>query len=62
MKIFNIKNKIIVKVLIVIIFLFTTPAKSLDKFNKAERISNYFSGVLLLNENQYDESLVYLKK
>ncbi len=62
MKIFNLKYQIIVKVLFVIIFLLTTPAKSLDKFDKADRVSNYFSGVLLLNENQYEESLGYLKK
>ncbi len=54
--------QIILKVLFVIIFLFTTSAKSLDKFDKADRVSNYFSGVLLLNENQYEESLGYLKK
>ena len=34
----------------------------MDKFNKADRISDYFSGILLLNENQYEESLNFLKK
>ena len=46
----------------VIIFLSTSPVKSLDKFNKADNISNYFSGILLLNDNQYEGSLNYLKK
>ncbi len=62
MKIFQHNLKIIGQILFVIIFLFTTSAKSLDKFNKAERISDYFSGILLLNENQYEKSLEYLKK
>ena len=62
MKIFNFNLKIIVKILFVIIFLSTSPAKSLDKFNKSERISNYFSGILLLNDNQYEKSFNFLKK
>ena len=62
MKIFNFNLKIIGQILFVIIFLFTTPAKSLDKFNKADRLSDYFSGILLLNENQYEESYKFLKK
>jgi Tfp pilus assembly protein PilF len=39
----------------------TSPAKSLDKFNKGDRVSNYFSGILLFNDNQYEESLRYFK-
>jgi uncharacterized protein HemY len=62
MKIFNFNLKIIGHILFVIIFLFTTSAKSLDKFNKADRVSDYFSGILLLNENQYEESYKFLKK
>jgi tetratricopeptide (TPR) repeat protein len=62
MKIFNYNYKIIGQILFVIIFLLTSPAKSLDKFNKAERVSDYFSGILLLNDNQYQDSLKYLKK
>ena len=56
MKIFNFNLKIIVQILFVIIFLSTSPAKSLDKFNKSEHISDYFSGILLLNDNQYEKS------
>ena len=62
MNIFKFIIKIIGQFLFVIIFLFTSQAKSLDKFNKGERVSDYFSGILLLNENQYDESFRYLKK
>ena len=60
MKIFNFKTT--GQILFVIIFLSTTPAKSLDKFNKADRLSDYFYGILLLNENQYEESYKFLKK
>ena len=60
MKIFNFKYQIIGQFLFVIIFLLTTSAKSLDKFDKADRMSDYFSGILLLNENQYENSLKYL--
>ncbi len=59
MKIFNIK--IIAHIFFVIIFLSTSTAKSLDKFNKSGHVSDYFSGILLLNENQYKESFDYLK-
>ena len=59
---FNNKSKIIGQILFVIIFLSTSSAKSLDKFNKGDRVSNYFSGVLLLNNSQYEDSRRYLKK
>ena len=62
MKIFKFNLKIIVQILFVIIFLSTTHAKSLDKFNKADRVSDYFSGILLLNDNQYEQSFEFLKK
>ena len=62
MKLFNFKNKIIGPIFFVIIFLSTSPVKSLDKFDKADRLSDYFSGILLLNDNQYEESLEYFKK
>jgi len=62
MKIFNFNLKIIVRILFVTVFLSTSPAKSLDKFNKSGRISDYFSGILLLNDNQYEKSFNFLKK
>ena len=43
-------------------FFSTLQAKNLDKFNDADRISDYFSGILLLNNNQYNESFKFLKK
>ena len=62
MKKFNIIYKTIGQILFVIIFLSTSTAKSLDKFNKSDLVSDYFSGILLLNENQYEDSHRYLKK
>ena len=47
---------------ITIIFFSTLQAKNLDKFNKANNIANYFSGILLLNESKYGESYEYLRK
>ena len=62
MKMFNFRYKTIGQILFVIIFFSTSSANSLDKFNKSDRISNYFSGILLLNDNQYEDSFKYLKK
>ena len=62
MKIFKSSLKTIRQILFVIIFLSTTPAKSLDKFDKADRVSDYLSGILLLNDNQYEQSFEFLKK
>ena len=62
MKILNFLNKTILPILFVIIFLSTSQAKPLDKFNRADRVSDYFSGILLLNENQYKKSFNFLKK
>tara|TARA_B100000963_G_scaffold54583_1_gene42751 strand:- start:2834 stop:4522 length:1689 start_codon:yes stop_codon:yes gene_type:complete len=62
MKKINYIYKITGQILFVIIFLSTSPVKSLDKFSSAERISNYFSGILLLNDDQYEDSHRFLKK
>jgi tetratricopeptide (TPR) repeat protein len=62
MSIFKLSFKIIGQIIFVIIFFSTLQAKNLDKFNKASNVSNYFSGIILLNDNQYNESFTYLKK
>ena len=62
MKIINFNIKTIIEILFVIIFLSTSPAKSLDKFDKADKVSSYFLGILLLNDNQYKDSQKYLNK
>ena len=62
MNISKISIKLILQISFVIIFFSTLQAKSLDKFNKGDYISDYFSGILLLNDNQYNKSYKFLKK
>ena len=62
MKIFKLYNKTIISILFVTTFLSTASVKALDKFDRADRVSNYFSGILLLNENNYTKSFDFLKK
>ncbi len=64
MHIFKKLVKIIAHTLFVINFIYfsTLHAKNLDKFNKADNISNYFSGIVLLNQSKYEQSYKYLKK
>ena len=52
--------------LIVYLFLFLNVssiilAKNLDRFSSAKDISSYFSGILSVNDNQYEKSYSYLK-
>ena len=56
------KLKSIGLALFVITFLFTSHAKSLDKFDRADRVSDYFAGILSFNENEYGESYKFLRK
>ena len=62
MNIFNSRLKIIIQIIFVITFFSTSQAKTLDKFNKADYVSDYFSGILLLNDDRYNESQKFLKK
>ena len=51
-------------ILFVIIFVFfsTLQAKNLDKYDNADNIADYFSGILLLNQSKFNESYQFLKK
>ena len=64
MNIFALISKIIGHLLFVIIFIFfsTLQAKEYKKFNKADFVADYFSGILLLNQSKYNDSYKYLKK
>ncbi len=62
MNIFKFSIKLILQILFVIIFFSTLQAKTLDKFTEGNYISDYFSGLLLLNNNQYSESYRFLRK
>ncbi len=56
--------KITGQILFVINFIFfsTLQAKNFDKHNNANSISNYFSGILLLNQSKYNDSYKHLKR
>ena len=54
--------KLISQLIIVITFFSTAQSKSIDKFNDGNYISNYFSGILLYNDSQYDSSSSHLRK
>ncbi len=58
----KLKLKSIGLALFVITFLFTSNAKTLDKFDRADRVSDYFAGILSFNENEYDESYKFFRK
>ena len=62
MNIIKLSLKITGQIIFVIIFFSTLYAKDLDKYNDEDYVSNYFSGIILLNDNQYDDSLKFLKK
>ena len=46
----------------VTIFFSSLQAKNLEKFDRGDSISDYFSGILLLNDNQYNKSYRFLKR
>ncbi len=56
--------KIIAEIFFVTLFIFfsTLQAKNFDNFNKANNISDYFFGSLLLNQSKYNESYKFLRK
>ena len=64
MNIFKLRLKITLLIIIVIVFVTfsTLNAKNFDKYYKAGNVADYFSGILLLNKSQYDDSYKYLKK
>ena len=61
---FKLITKTTGSILFVIVFIFfsTLNAKNIDKFNKADKIADYFSGILLLNQSKYEKSYQYFKK
>ena len=62
MKIFNKFIKVLIQVLFFFIFFSTANSNNPDKFNRGDNISNYFSGILLLNNNQFQDSSRLFKK
>ena len=62
MNTFKFYIKLISQILFVITFFSTLHAKNVDKFNKGDEVSDYFSGILLLSDNQYKESYKFLRR
>ena len=62
MNILKFKLKLILTIFFVTIFFSTTHATKPDSFNEGKNISDYFSGILSLNRNQYSDSYKYLKR
>ncbi len=60
-KFFKLK-KLILQTLFLYIFLLTSSSISLEKNFKRDLLSNYFSGVISLQNNKYNESYNFLKK
>ena len=54
-------NKLIFQTLFLYIFLFTSSSMSLEKYYKGEALSNYFSGVISLQDNKYRDSYEFFK-
>ena len=62
MKIIRFKTNFTLLLFFVTVFFSTAQAKNLEKFDDGENISNYFSGLLQLSENNYDLSYKNFKK
>ena len=54
--------KLILQIFFFYYFIFTTSGITLEKIYTGQSLSNYFSGVVALNSNQYEESYNFLKK
>ena len=55
-------NKLILQIFFLYIVLLTGPGVSLEKYYKGDSVSNYFSGILSLQDNKYKESYNFFKK
>ena len=61
MNLFKFNFQIIIQLIFVTIFFSTSQAKIIDKFNKGNHISDYFSGILHFNDSNYVKSYKFLK-
>ena len=53
--------KILLQTLFLYILLFTSSSMSLEKYYRGDSVSKYFSGILSLKENRYEDSYKFLK-
>ena len=61
MNLFKSNFQIIIQLIFVTIFFSTSQAKIIDKFDKGNYISTYFSGILHFNDSNYEKSYKFLK-
>ena len=61
MKNLKTKFKLIIFFLIFFNFFNFLLAKNTDKFSNSKDLSNYFSGIIAINDNQYQNSYKYFK-
>ena len=59
-KIFKLNN-LILQIIFLYVFLLTSSSMSLEKYYKGDSLSNYFSGIISLQNNQYNDSYNFLK-
>ena len=54
--------RIILQIFFLYILVFTSSSVSLEKYYRGDTISNYFSGVISLQNNDYEDSYNFFKK
>ena len=59
-KIFKL-NKLILQTLFLYLYLLTSSTLSLEKYYRGEAVSNYFSGIISLQDNKHSDSYNFLK-
>ena len=62
MKNLKIHCKVIIFCLLFLNIFFPLSSKNIDKFSNSKDLSNYFSGIIAINDNQYQTSYNYFKK
>ena len=62
MNLYKTISQLTLQILFVTIFFSTLHARNLEKFDSGKYISSYFSGILHLNNSDYNESNKFLKK
>ena len=55
-------NKLILQIFFLYIVLLTSSSNSLEKYYRGDSVSNYFSGILSLQDNNYKKSYNFFKK
>ena len=62
MKVFKFIIALTLQVVFFLTIINTIHAKNIDKYQDADKISKYFSGILSFNDNEYANSYKYLRE